>query len=294
MSGTSSPRQDPGPQRPDRPRAGVVIPAHNEEQVIARTLSRLLAGAEPGDLAVVVAANACTDGTVGLARGFAGVDVLDLPAPGKPAALAAGDTRLDVFPRIYLDADVDLDTASALALADRLRAGDMLAAAPRRVLDLSGCSWPVRAYYRMWEQLPSVQQGLFGRGAIAVSEAGHAALNGHAGVVNDDGRADALLRERSVVVPQARVSVRCPRTTAALLRRRARTARGNTELRRLGTGATSTADTVREVVRIVLARPRLLPAAVVFAVLTVAGRFVGRRQRRRGSTAWGRDDSSRD
>lgn len=270
-----------------------MIPAHNEERVLGRTLQCLLADAEPGRFEVVVAANSCTDRTGDVARSYPGVDVLDLPEPGKPAALSAGDARLVTFPRIYLDADVELDTASALALADRLRAGDVLAVAPRRELDLTDSSWPVRAYYRVWEQLPSVQRGMFGRGVIAVSEAGHAAMSGHAAVVNDDGRADALLREGAVVIPEATVRIRCSRTVGALLRRRARTARGNTELRRRGTPSTSTADTVREVVRLAAARPRMLPAAGVFVVLTLVGRFVGWRQRRTASTNWGRDDASR-
>jgi hypothetical protein len=287
-STTSQDQQVPGPAA-----ISVVIPAHNEEQVIARTLRCLLADAEPGCFEVVVAANACTDRTVELARTFPGIDVLDLPQPGKPGALTAGDARVTAFPRIYLDADVELDTASALALAERLRVGDVLAAAPGRQLDLTGSSWPVRAYYRLWEQLPSVQQGMFGRGVIAVGEVGHATMSGHAAVVNDDGRADALLRERAVIVSEATVRVRCPRTVGALLRRRARTARGNTELRRIGTPSTSTADTVREVARLATAHPRLLPSAAVFMVVTIAARFVGWRQRRTTSTNWGRDDSSR-
>jgi hypothetical protein len=271
----------------------VVIPAHDEERVLGRTLSCLLAGADPGRFEVVVAANACTDRTVEVAEAFSGVTVLDLPEPDKPAALAAGDTHLTTFPRIYLDADVELDTASALALADRLHGGDVWAAAPRRVFDLDGASWLVRAYYAVWQELPTVRDAVFGRGVVAVSEAGHAALGGHARVVNDDGRADALLRQHFAVVPEAAVRIRGPRTTGALLRRRARTARGNTELRRMGSASTSTAQTMREVAAVAVARPRLAASAVAYVALTVAARLVGWRQRRTASQSWGRDEGSR-
>nr|BFE85750.1 hypothetical protein GCM10020093_083510 [Planobispora longispora] len=47
--------------------ASVVIPAHNEEGVLRRCLDGLLAGTEPGELDVVVVANACTDRTADVA-----------------------------------------------------------------------------------------------------------------------------------------------------------------------------------------------------------------------------------
>ena len=37
-------------------------------------------------------------------------------------------------------------------------------------------SWSVRWYYDVWTQLPEVRRGLFGRGVVAVSEAGYARI----------------------------------------------------------------------------------------------------------------------
>ena len=99
-----------------RPPLGVVIAAHNEEAVIGRCLRRLLAGAEPGEFDVVVVANGCTDRTAEVARDFPGVRVIELDQAGKAAALNAGDRASEVFPRLYLDADVLLGTADARAL----------------------------------------------------------------------------------------------------------------------------------------------------------------------------------
>ena len=272
------------------PLASVVIPAHDEERVIGRTLATLLDGDGGELLEVVVVANGCHDGTAAAAR-RPGVTVLDVAEPGKPGALRAGDAVAVTMPRIYLDADVELDTASALALARALRAGDALAAVPERSLDLSASTWPVRAYYAVWQELRAVQEGIFGRGVVAVSAAGHRLLGEHTSVINDDVRADALLRRGCMVVDEAVVRIRCPRTTRALLNRRARTARGNSELRALGSGSTDTSDTVAELARIALSRPRLAPGAVIFAGLTVIGRFQGWQQHRAGSKAWNRDDS---
>src|SRR3954453_3171433 len=89
--------------------ASVVIPAHDEASVIGRCLRALLAGAEPGELEVIVVCNGCHDDTAAVARAHApDAVVLELPAPSKPAALNAGDAEATRFPRIYLDADVEV------------------------------------------------------------------------------------------------------------------------------------------------------------------------------------------
>src|SRR5512142_3102283 len=96
------------------PTAGVVIPAHNEAAVIGRCLTRLLADAQPGEFEVVVACNGCTDDTASVASDAApGVRVLRLDKASKSLALQAGDDAASVLPRLYLDADIELDTASA-------------------------------------------------------------------------------------------------------------------------------------------------------------------------------------
>jgi cellulose synthase/poly-beta-1,6-N-acetylglucosamine synthase-like glycosyltransferase len=97
------------------PIASVAVPAHNEEPVLERSLQRLLADAAPGELDVIVVANACTDATAEVAR-RAGVRVLESPVPGKVAALLRGDAHSCVFPRVYLDADVELSVGSVRAL----------------------------------------------------------------------------------------------------------------------------------------------------------------------------------
>src|SRR3954468_13749647 len=71
-----------------RPRCAVLVPAHDEEAGIARTLGDLLPQLGPGDRLVVVADN-CADGTAAVARG-AGAEVLERTDPdhrGKGYAL---------------------------------------------------------------------------------------------------------------------------------------------------------------------------------------------------------------
>ena len=102
-----------------------------------------------------------------------------------------------------------------------------LAAGPERVLALSGASWLVRWYYDVWARLPEVRSGLFGRGVIALSEAGHARVASLPPLLADDLAASLVFGpDERVIVPGARVVVHVPRTAGDLLRRRVRAAMG--------------------------------------------------------------------
>ena len=70
------------------PALSVIIPAHNEEKVLARCLDALLADSEAGELEILVAANGCTDRTVEIARSYGDrVGVIEIPEASKHAAL---------------------------------------------------------------------------------------------------------------------------------------------------------------------------------------------------------------
>lgn len=79
------------------PLASVVIPAHDERTVIGRCLRSLADGALPGELDVIVVANACHDDTAEIARA-AGARVVETPVAGKSHALGLGDARCRAFP----------------------------------------------------------------------------------------------------------------------------------------------------------------------------------------------------
>ena len=93
----------------------LVIPAHNEEGTIAKTVSSLMDIAYPGDHAdVYVLADNCTDHTADIASGFNGVTVLerhDQQQRGKGFALRWCFDQLLSSPRVY-DAIVVIDADS--------------------------------------------------------------------------------------------------------------------------------------------------------------------------------------
>jgi hypothetical protein len=271
----------------------IVIPAHNEANVIGRLLAALLREAEPGEFDVVVVANGCTDGTVEAARSY-DVRVLTTPVPSKREALRLGDGAARGYPRLYVDADIELGTADARALAAVLDApGGPLAAAPERALALADRPWPVRAYYAVWTRLPHVRTGLFGRGVIAVSGAGNERIRALPPVMADDLAASlAFAPGERMIVPSARVVIQTPRTLSDLMRRRVRAMTSVSELEATATAGERTG--LRDLVNIVAKEPRLAPAAIVFALIAVLARRRAARAVRAGDfTTWLRDDSSR-
>ncbi|MET9570523.1 glycosyltransferase [Streptomyces virginiae] len=282
----------------------IVIPAHNEGRVIGRLLDALLADPSASGPDIVVVCNGCSDDTARVAGAHgARVRVVEIPTPSKHTALRVGDEHARGFPRLYVDADVVLGAADVRALAGALDGDpDLLAAAPGRDIPLTGCAWPVRAYYRVWQRLPAVREGLFGRGVIAVTEEGHRRIAALPPLMADDLAASLTFGpgERSVV-EAARVVVRPPRTWSDLIRRKVRAATSSAEYERFqaareaGAGAAPSARTATSDLRSLLrADPELLPAVLVFAAAALAARRGSRRAvRDRDFSTWLRDESSR-
>jgi Glycosyl transferase family 2 len=274
----------------------VVIPAHNESRVIGRLLGRL-APATGQDLDVIVVANGCTDDTAGAAAAYGpGVRVVSLPAASKHAALRAGDRAARGFPRLYVDADVEIGAADVRALAAAVGQPGVLAAAPGRRLDTARSSWPVRWYYAVWERLPQVRDGLFGRGVVAVGQPGHARLAALPPLLADDLAASAAFTaaERQVVTG-AQAVIRVPRSLPDLLRRRVRAVTGTVQAQQAGLRAVASARTAPgDLVAIVRREPLLAPHAAVFLLVALVTRLAARRAVARGDYAtWLRDESSR-
>lgn len=271
-------------------RASIVIPAHDEERVIGRTLTAALAGTAPHEYETVVVCNGTTDATPEIAAAFDGVRVVEIPTPSKTAALNAGDAAVSAFPRVYLDADVVLGPGALEAVVAALESGHP-AAAPRPVFDLTGLSLPCRAYYAIRSRLGYVNHHVIGAGVYAVSAEGRARFGAFPDVIADDGWVYAHFdHAERVNPPGATFTVHPPRTLRSLYRRQVRIVAGNQQLAALGHRVEAPRPTWRDVVR---AEPRLLPAAAVYVAVTVAARVHARLRARRGVHGWNRDETSR-
>jgi glycosyltransferase involved in cell wall biosynthesis len=274
----------------------VIIPAHNESRVIGRLLEGLLAGAEPGELDIVVVPNGCRDDTAAVASGYGpDVRVVESPVPSKYAALRLGDEHAKGFPRLYVDADVQLSTAGVRTLATALAQPGVLAVAPERVLEFGAAARLVRWYYDVWTLLPTVRTGLYGRGVIGVSEAGFERIAAMPEVMGDDLAASVAFRdtERRIVTGAA-VVVHTPRTVGDLIRRRVRSQTVVTQLADVTADAAAARTSPRDLVGMLRARPLLAPKLAVFLGVTLVARSLARRSIRGGDyNTWLRDESSR-
>jgi glycosyltransferase involved in cell wall biosynthesis len=273
----------------------VIVAAHNEERVIGRCLDALLGGADAGEFEVIVAANGCTDRTADVARRD-GVTVLDLPRLGKAEALNAAERVATRFPRVYIDADVRLDTDAVRALRDAVRPDGPLAAAGSRSLDVRRRPLLVRAYYAVNRHMPAYEDALFGRGTIALSETGRRRFDVFPDLLADDLFLDSLFSAaEKTEVGDATAVIATPWTTRDLVRRLVRVRRANDQFRiwavdhRLPTVRPSRRwSWLREVV---VPRFWLAPAGVVYAAITVVSQL--RASQTAQDRSWGRDESSR-
>lgn len=271
----------------------VVIAAFNEANVIDVCLSALTS--DPSDLDIVVVPNGCTDATAEVARSFPGVVVIELPGPGKAAALNAADAAARTFPRAYLDADMSVSGRDLERLFGAL-GGQVLAVAPRREVDVSGRPLPIRAYFAIHRHLPVMAGSLFGRGLVVVSEEGRQRFTAFPDLVADDLFLDGLFGPAQKLVVADVVSiVQAPRRTADLYRRLVRVRRGNAVMRvQAGTAgvrsSVAPADRTAWLRVVLLKRPWLAPAAAWYVALTLAAAMGARRD---DHGTWGRDESSR-
>jgi glycosyltransferase involved in cell wall biosynthesis len=282
----------PSPQRFSGPyqRGSVIIPAYNEARVIKRTLTPLSQAAVERFIELIVVCNGCTDGTADVARGVPGVQVLELQQGSKPAALNAGDAAATVWPRLYLDADVQISAEAVLGVLDRLAEGDVLVASPDSRYDWHGASAVVRSYYRVRGQIRQHKSAMNRAGAYGLSEEGHARFGTFPPLTNDDLYVDTRFEAEKKVVVNTALSVRkTPVNARSLLAILRRHKRGEAQL---WAGEYGVRDTGRETAVEVIATirgPQSAVDAAVFFGITLAARC--RRYRRSG--VWERDESSR-
>ncbi|MVQ49077.1 glycosyltransferase [Nocardioides sp. MAH-18] len=278
----------------DLPVASVVIPAHNEATVLDRCLATLAAGAAPGELDVVVVANACTDTTADVARRH-GARVIVTPTPGKANALRLGDEAAVTFPRVYLDADVDLTIDSVRVLVATLAQPGVLAVSPRPHYELAGVRPSARRLHKVHELMMTGRRGLAGAGVYCLNEAGHARIAPFPDVISDDGFVHRSFAPGEQVVPAgARSVVRPSASFGATLQRRIRVRQGNRQLDAMGVALPEGRLGLGALAGLVLHR-RVTPIdAAWYLGLVGADRTLVRWRSVTGArVSWGTDTSSR-
>lgn len=270
----------------------IIIPAHNEVAYIETCLQALLSQSDAaGAMHIILAANACRDGTVTIAQSFTDrfaargsvLQVLDLPAPGKVGALNAAEAQTGLGPRVFLDADIVCD----VALIGQLRAAlktDEPRYATGRLRIAPAKSWVSQHYARLWARLPFMQPGTApGAGVFAVNAAGRARWSTFPDIIADDTYVRWLFAPQERIEVQAGYNWPVVEGFAALVRVRRRQNAGGAQLRdlypNLETNEGKIAVTWRDHARLALAHP-ISYAVYLSVILSVKAK--------RSDTTWAR------
>lgn len=290
-------------QNGNEPRAGmiaaigsVIIPAHNEEASIGRCLAALLGNAKPGEFEVIVICNGCQDDTAGVARTFGTiVRVIEIEIGSKVLAINLGNKAARFYPRLYLDADLEISTEAARKLLNSANDQSCLAAIGTMDTDISEVPWLLRQYYAVWKRNGYLKNGKFG-GAYALSRAGAECIGVLPPVINDDEYVRRRIPSAGVrVLPDCSFRAQMPRTIRDLIAVRTRIHRGNRQLRDLARSNDalllnhSTNQSLRSLITTASRRPDLWVGVATY--LTV--NMIAKVKARRSMTGWGRDESTR-
>jgi hypothetical protein len=273
-----------------------VIPAHNESAGITRCLDTLLDDAGPEEFDVIVVANGCVDSTAERARATRfSVRVLETPVAGKASAIRLGDAACTTFPRLYMDADVELRTGDVRALVAALQTPGVLAAAPTPRLEMTGVSVIVRGFLRVYSEVMQSRRALSGVGAYALTQAGHERVFPIPDILADDQWVERSFDPgEKVVVLHATTVVRPACTFRAIVRQSVRIREGNQQLDRRGKTASGGQLGLRTLWSAVFARRVRVLDVACYLLVVIADRGLSRLRRLRAAEpSWYTDRTSR-
>jgi Glycosyltransferase like family 2 len=255
------------------PLVAVIIPTRGR-QSLALVLDALLQQDYDGPLQVVVALNAAVSDAprqVFAARqaayGYAGhrIDLVEVPRPGRAAAINAADAHLERHTAVVvvLDDDAVLSHNAIGAIVVALSHDGVEFCAPRIAFRPSP-SRLVNSYARLWTDLPYVRQepataGMYACSADARPRLPLRPLHSDDKYVRLHFRSD----ERRLVT-DAQYTVTLPQSLTGLLRARVRYTAGNHELSREWPAlALTDGSRVLSTVRFLARRPARLPHAAL-------------------------------
>jgi glycosyltransferase involved in cell wall biosynthesis len=273
-------------------RTAIIIPAHNEESVIARTLTTLLQDAGPGEFDTTVVCNGCNDRTAEyIRRDFSSVNVIELNEASKTAAINAGLDSARDSNVLLLDADIEISTAAVRLLISAVAAPEIDAAIGRMRIDDERSSRSVRAFYRVWAKHPYLRNGKFAA-AIAISRDAIDRIGALPSVIADDTYLKRVIsNSRTAVVDGVSFRVRVPRSLTALIRVRSRIYRGNRQLDGiLPRQESSATNQNRLLLQTVISKPALWPDFLCYVSIGIAARVVALL----ASDTWQRDLTTRE
>lgn len=214
----------------------VIIPVYNEEVALKRTAPALHEALADLPAHLIYVLNATFDESRAvIEQVYVGdAQILDLPNPGKTAALRAGDLAAPHSCTVYLDADVLIDKSTITALIEPLQQGHADLVAPKIMVDLTEVEGLALSVGRVWANQLLRRQDAF-MNCSAFSAAGLQRRGPWADVLADDDWArDRIHPTRRKIIETTQAHIMAPRDIKSWIAVRARWIRGTRQLKQKG------------------------------------------------------------
>lgn len=273
----------------------ILIPAHNEEKVIAKCLLALAKGLGRNNYEIIVICNGCDDSTADVVRSISEkIICLETNIKSKTNAINMGEEYSHYFPRIYLDADVTLSLDTLDALCAKLNEG-YFAVSPSVKMNLESCSYIVKSYYDIWLSLPYCKAGMIGAGVYALSESGRKRFESFPDIIADDEyvRLHFSQKERAKIDNQYSL-VYAPKNLSGLIKIKTRSRLGGYELRKKFPDLVNNNDKdYYGVIKQSLPKVQAWPKFAIYLFINIFTRIRARMLLTSNELSWERDDTSR-
>ncbi|MEZ5536001.1 MAG: glycosyltransferase [Thiolinea sp.] len=272
--------------------ATVIVPAHNEANVIAACLDSLLT--QPGIDKIIAACNGCTDNTVEIVKNYPDVLCLEIETPSKVNALNEAEKHIVSWPVFYIDADTRLSEGAIEKICAAMESGELLLAAPEPVIDTSASSWWVKQYYRVWLSLPYIRDGVVATCSFVISEQGRQRFSQFPSIINDDGfvRCQFSSEERGNVAG-TRVFITAPKDLYSLIKIKTRARLGNVQLKMKGLCTKAESKPYSSILLQKLLSPAFIPVIVYIGITTFIRLRAKKQLKSIDTYRWETDKSSR-
>lgn len=270
----------------------IIIPAHNEENNIGNLL-REITSFKHMPYTVIVACNSCSDRTVEIVKSFSDrVICIEIDDASKIKALNSAESLNLGYPRVYVDADVLIDSDSVMALINELNTHvDPCIAVPKPNIDTDKSSTLVKIYYKVWLNTKHCLVDGYGGCVFALNKSARSCFDEFPDIICDDGFVRHMTPNMNVSIVSNSISfVKPPKTIQGLLKIKTRSKLGNYQLESLGLNSYSSKDLPGSKH---IYKSNYLYYFVYYAVNFIAMMMAKYRGFKIDSYVWQRDDSSR-
>jgi glycosyltransferase involved in cell wall biosynthesis len=274
----------------------IIIPAHNEAAVVARTLNSILANKLDRPLQIIVVANGCTDATAEVVRQFHDrVELVETPVGSKTHALNLGDRVAKYDLRAYLDADIELSDNVLQSVVDAFNDPNVRLCMPRAKHIYRGHNPFLAGYYHLWRSMPYVRKGAMGGGFYAIDKELRSRFREFPSLTADDKFMRNLAKpgERKVI-EGCFATVTMPQSFVDLLKVKVRWTYGNLELAALRPDLNDNDQNKHEgALHFLMFRPWHWINVPAFVFVYIYAQTTARKRFALKQAIWERDESTR-